>query len=71
LTAPDLVIRNGTVVDGPCEYRGCVDPVDHDDNGHGTHVAGTIGAAVNGFGISGVAPNGASRSIAVQCVVAR
>ncbi|MEC3975951.1 S8 family serine peptidase [Amycolatopsis sp. H20-H5] len=48
---------NGTVVDGPCEYRGCVDPVDHDDNGHGTHVAGTIGAAVNGFGISGVAPN--------------
>ncbi|MEU4666820.1 S8 family serine peptidase [Amycolatopsis sp. NPDC023774] len=47
---------NGAVVDGPCEYRGCVDPVDHDDNGHGTHVAGTIGAAVNGFGVSGVAP---------------
>ncbi|MGW4482973.1 S8 family serine peptidase [Amycolatopsis sp. NPDC004368] len=47
---------NGTVVDGPCEYRGCVDPVDHDDNGHGTHVAGTIGAAANGFGVSGVAP---------------
>ncbi|WP_156096141.1 S8 family serine peptidase [Amycolatopsis jejuensis] len=48
---------NGTVVDGPCEFRGCVDPVDHDDNGHGTHVAGTIGAAANGFGVSGVAPN--------------
>ncbi len=48
---------NGTVVDGPCEYRGCVDPVDHDDNGHGTHVAGTIAAAANGFGVSGVAPN--------------
>jgi subtilisin family serine protease len=48
---------NGTVVDGPCEYRGCVDPVDHDDNGHGTHVAATIGAAANGFGVSGVAPN--------------
>ncbi|MFK0245678.1 S8 family serine peptidase [Amycolatopsis azurea] len=48
---------NGAVVDGPCEYRSCVDPVDHDDNGHGTHVAGTIGAAANGFGVSGVAPN--------------
>uniref|UniRef100_UPI00141E85C0 S8 family serine peptidase n=1 Tax=Amycolatopsis viridis TaxID=185678 RepID=UPI00141E85C0 len=47
----------GAVVDGPCEYRGCVDPADHDDNGHGTHVAGTIAAAADGFGISGVAPN--------------
>ncbi|MFD8495994.1 S8 family serine peptidase [Amycolatopsis sp. NPDC059657] len=49
--------ETGAVVDGPCEYRGCVDPADHDDNGHGTHVAGTIGAAANGFGVSGVAPN--------------
>jgi subtilisin family serine protease len=49
--------ETGTVVDGPCEYRGCVDPADHDDNGHGTHVAGTIAAAANGFGVSGVAPN--------------
>jgi len=48
--------ETGTVVDGPCEYRGCVDPADHDDNGHGTHVAGTIAAAANGFGVSGVAP---------------
>ncbi|GAB3566427.1 S8 family serine peptidase [Amycolatopsis endophytica] len=47
----------GAVVDGPCEFRGCVDPADHDDNGHGTHVAGTIAAAADGFGISGVAPN--------------
>ncbi|WP_432939957.1 S8 family serine peptidase [Kribbella sp. CA-253562] len=42
--------------DGPCEFRGCVDPVGWDDSGHGTHVAGTIGAAVNGLGVSGVAP---------------
>jgi subtilisin family serine protease len=50
--APDM-----PEVDGPCEFRGCVDPADWDDSGHGTHVAGTIGAALNGFGLSGVAPN--------------
>ena len=27
-----------------------------DENGHGTHVAGTIGAALNGIGMAGVAP---------------
>lgn len=46
----------GNKLDGPCEFAGCVDPADHDDNGHGTHVAGTIAAAVNGRGVSGVAP---------------
>jgi lantibiotic leader peptide-processing serine protease len=29
----------------------------NDDNGHGTHTAGTIAAAANGAGIVGVAPN--------------
>ncbi len=28
-----------------------------DDNGHGTHTAGTVAAAANGIGIVGVAPN--------------
>ncbi|HWT92697.1 MAG TPA: S8 family serine peptidase, partial [Solirubrobacteraceae bacterium] len=32
------------------------DPVADDGNGHGTHVAGVIGARNNGFGVSGVAP---------------
>lgn len=50
--APDI-----PEIDGVCEFRGCVDPVGWDDSGHGTHVAGTIGAAVNGVGVSGVAPN--------------
>ena len=50
--APDM-----TDVDGPCEVASCLDPVGTDDNGHGTHVAGTIGAAVNGVGVSGVAPD--------------
>jgi subtilisin family serine protease len=44
-------------IDGPCEYAGCVDPADHDDDGHGTHVAGTMAAALNGIGVSGVAPD--------------
>ncbi|GIF11158.1 S8 family serine peptidase [Actinoplanes teichomyceticus] len=50
--APDIV-----AIDGECETAGCLDPVGTDDGGHGTHVAGTIGAALNGTGLSGVAPD--------------
>jgi subtilisin family serine protease len=46
----------GAPLDGPCEFEGCVDPVGHDGGGHGTHVAGTVAAAANGSGLSGVAP---------------
>lgn len=49
--APDLVD-----IDGACEVASCLDPIGTDDDGHGTHVAGTIGAALNGSGLSGVAP---------------
>jgi subtilisin family serine protease len=43
-------------IDGPCEFEGCKDPATWDDSGHGTHVAGTVAAAADGFGLSGVAP---------------
>ncbi|MFF5242838.1 S8 family serine peptidase [Streptosporangium sp. NPDC000095] len=47
---------NGNVLDGPCEFKDCKDPVDWDDDGHGTHVASTIASPINGLGIAGVAP---------------
>ncbi|MEU8267336.1 S8 family serine peptidase [Sphaerisporangium sp. NPDC049002] len=47
----------GKTLDGPCEYKGCKDPVDVDDDGHGTHVASTIGSPLNGIGVAGVAPD--------------
>ena len=69
-THPDLapnfdasLSRNFTtdieLVDGPCADepdQSCSDPADVDENGHGTHTSGTMAAALNGLGISGVAP---------------
>ena len=56
--------RNFTVddpiIDGACKTdpdHSCNDPADVDEAGHGTHVSGTIAAAVNGLGVSGVAPD--------------
>ena len=49
LTHPDL-----NVVHGKSCVRG--NPKANDDNGHGTHVAGTIAAKNNGSGVIGVAP---------------
>jgi subtilisin family serine protease len=46
----------GQEVDGPCEHKGCKDPADVDDDGHGTHVASTIASPINGLGVAGVAP---------------
>jgi lantibiotic leader peptide-processing serine protease len=49
-------VTDNPAIDGPCEVPSCVDPVGEDDNGHGTHVASTIGSPINGLGIAGVAP---------------
>jgi subtilisin family serine protease len=48
------------LIDGPCNQEpdhSCEDPPDVDEGGHGSHVAGTVGAALNGLGIAGVAPD--------------
>ncbi|WP_106397111.1 S8 family peptidase [Actinocorallia populi] len=51
---------NGKKLDGPCSEesdKSCKDPVDVDENEHGTHVASTIASPRNGKGVAGVAPN--------------
>lgn len=57
---PDLNVGGGkrfcTNLNAPPPKRNVTDDYYQDDNGHGTHVAGTIGALDNGFGVVGVAP---------------
>lgn len=48
------------LVDGKCNQepdKSCSDPANVDENGHGTHVAGTVASPINGLGMAGVAPN--------------
>jgi subtilisin family serine protease len=47
------------LIDGPCEEepdQSCSDPATVDEDGHGTHVAGIVAAALNRIGVAGVAP---------------
>jgi subtilisin len=54
---PDLNLVGRADCSGGSPWRSaCTDGAGTDGNGHGTHVAGTIGAVDNGFGVVGVAP---------------
>jgi subtilisin family serine protease len=55
---PDLNVvgRTNCVPSLASEKAECVDELGVDDNGHGTHVAGIVGARDNGNGVVGVAP---------------
>jgi lantibiotic leader peptide-processing serine protease len=47
------------LIDGACEEDpdgSCEDPANVDEAGHGTHVAGIVGAGINRLGVAGVAP---------------
>jgi lantibiotic leader peptide-processing serine protease len=57
-THPDLAPNYRADLSADCS-SGVASPLlpGNDANGHGTHTAGTIAAAVNGIGVTGVAPN--------------
>jgi lantibiotic leader peptide-processing serine protease len=50
----DIPLVDGACADDP--DGSCEDPADVDENGHGTHVAGTVAAPINKLGMSGIAP---------------
>lgn len=52
----DLNVYRSTDCSGGSPRRGKCGSGGDDDNGHGTHVAGSIGALDNGVGVVGVAP---------------
>ena len=57
-THPDLAPNIDVANSANCEDGSPIaGTAAQDDNGHGTHTAGTIAAASNGIGIVGVAPN--------------
>ncbi|HWC31673.1 MAG TPA: S8 family serine peptidase, partial [Actinomycetota bacterium] len=63
---PDLNVVAMTDCTGGGPFRQkCTDGKGEDQNGHGTHVAGTIGALDNGIGVVGVAPGARIHNVRV------
>jgi subtilisin len=63
----DLInqIASGVTCLGDSESAVCVNDGGEDDNGHGTHVGGTVAAAQNGADVVGVAPEATLYSVKV------
>ncbi|MDP9066870.1 MAG: S8 family serine peptidase [Actinomycetota bacterium] len=68
LDHPDLHIVSSTNCTGALSADTCVAGAGQDDHGHGTHVAGTVGALDNDTGVVGVAPG--ARLHAVKALTA-
>ncbi|HUP73823.1 MAG TPA: S8 family serine peptidase [Acidimicrobiales bacterium] len=65
-THPDLNVVAGTNCSGGSPFKqSCSDGFPGDDNGHGTHVSGTIGALDNGVGVVGMAPGARIHAVKV------
>ncbi len=64
-THPDLVVHKRTYCNGTEKTATCTNDIGTDEVGHGTHVAGTIGAIDSENGVVGVAPSARIWSVKV------
>ena len=65
LDHPDLNVVASTDCTAASSPSSCVSGLGDDDNGHGTHVAGTAAAIDNGLGVVGVAPGARLHAVKV------
>ena len=65
LDHPDLNVVASADCTAASSASSCVSGLGEDDNGHGTHVAGTAAAIDNGIGVVGVAPGARLHAVKV------
>ena len=65
LDHPDLNVASSADCTAASSASSCISGLGEDDNGHGTHVAGTAAAVDNGFGVVGVAPGARLHAVKV------